>query len=305
VRHVATKYGTEGDTPPVDRAIARLAGNQYGVVALFQLLALGLSATAARSRVARGKLHRIHRGVYAVGHAHLTKEGRFIAAVLAYAPGSALSHLAAAVHWGLRTGEPQVIDVTSPRRARGQTGIRVHSARDLERTIWHGIPITTVARTIVDCAELLDYRGVERLIERADQLGLYDGRAVHEAMDGRRGAARINAVLGHWQGDTTTKSDTEELLFGICRAHGIPQPRCNVTREGAERDFVWDEQRVIAETDARSTHDNPGAWERDRLRDQAAIVAGWRVVRLTRRQIEERPDEVAGILRALLTRPPS
>ncbi len=215
--------------------------------------------------------------------------------MLACGPEAALSYRAAAAHWDLRPSSSPIFDVSVPRgRAHSRRGIRVHRARSLATTRRHGVPITTVAQTIVDLAEVLDRRGTERLIERADQLGLFDLRRLKAATHGRRAAPVLSSLLADYRGDTKTKSDPEELYLRIIRAHGgIPDPLLNVQVEGYERDAVWPKPKVIVEIDARSTHDTPGAWERDRIRDQAAIAAGWTVVRFTKSQLETDPAYVA------------
>jgi hypothetical protein len=230
-----------------------------------------------------------------------------MAAVLACGPDSVLSYVPAAAHWTLWRSAARTMEVSVLRgRGRSRPGVRVHVVRQLDATVHRRIPITTVARTIVDLAEVLNDRGVERVIERAEMLGLFDLRKLEPAMCGRRGARKLERVLGLYRGHTNTKSDNEELLLAICRAaDGVPEPDMNLKVEGHERDATWLRERVIVEIDARSTHDHPLAWEHDRLRDQTAIVAGWTVIRFTKWQLENDAGYVAATIRGLLTRPPS
>jgi Transcriptional regulator, AbiEi antitoxin len=193
----ASGYGTELGQPPSrrDAELARLAAEQHGVVALRQLPELGLSSSAVRSRVASGRLHRVHRGVYAVGHRVLGVEGRWIAAVLACGRDAVLSHRSAAALWSLRPTTRTAIDVTVPRRVGlSRPGIDVHRATGLEPgdlTRVRGVPCTTVARTLVDLAEVIDRRELARACEQAEVLRRFDARALEGALartTGRHGA---------------------------------------------------------------------------------------------------------------------
>jgi very-short-patch-repair endonuclease len=272
--------------------VEELAARQFGVFAVWQ--APGLSPSGVRSRLARGRLHRVHRGVYAVGHPTLRLEGRLMAAVLACGPGAVLSHRSAAALWAIRPSARGTTDVTVLRGAgRSRPGIDVHLAREIDATTVDGIPVTTVGRTIVDLTEVLNRRGVEKAIQEAEYQRLFDLNELNRAMQGRRGAPVLTSLLAQFRGDTRTKSDPEELYLAIIRQADVPHPSCNVYVEGYERDFVWPKPRVIVEIDARSTHDNPWAWEEDRVRDQAATIKGWRVVRFTKSQLENEPDYVA------------
>jgi very-short-patch-repair endonuclease len=242
--------------------------------------------------------------VYSVGLGKLTKCGHYMAAVLAYGPDGLLSHRASADHLGLRRST--LIEVTVPRGGgRSRNGIRVHHADDLDRIVVDAIPCTTVARTIVDCAELIPLKQVENMIDRAEQLRVFDLRAVEAELNGRRGAPKVRTVLGSWHGEAGTRNAMERLLLDIVRAARLPEPHVNVMVLGEERDFVWPGPRVIVETDGRERHDTARQFEVDRRKDQAAMAAGWRVLRFTWRQLTHEPDRVAATLRAVLTRPPS
>jgi very-short-patch-repair endonuclease/predicted transcriptional regulator of viral defense system len=296
--------------PPRDRAIAALAGRQHGVVALPQLKALGITASAVRDRVASGRLHRVHRGVFAVGHPILKTEGRFMAAAFACGPGAVLSHRSAAALWDLRQTDRALIDVTAPTR-RSRRGIDVHGSRTLQPadvTTVNGIPCTTVARTLLDLAEVVDRRGLERAYERAEILRMLDTRAVQEVLDraaGRRGAAMLQSILGdNSLGDAITRSELEERFLAICKSSRLPRPRVNAYIDlyggGVEVDFLWRRERLIVETDGHASHGTRAAFERDRARDRRLTIAGWRVVRFTWRQVVRERDEVASTLALLL-----
>lgn len=297
-----------------DAAIARLAERQHGVVSLAQLVALGLSKAAVAKRAASGRLHRQYRGVYAVGHGRLTREGRFMAAVLAYGPPAVLSYRSAAGMWGVRPDNRPRIDVSLPRRSvRSRAGIDAHASITLtagDCTTVDGIPCTTVARTLLDLAAVVDRRGVERAIEQADVLRLFDLRSVDDVLHragGHRGAPVLRAVLADLAEPAITRSDVEERFISVCRAAALPSPEVNaslVIDEGPaiEVDFLWRAHRLAIETDAFGTHGTRQAFERDRLRDQRLRLAGYDPVRFTRRQIISEPDRVAGTVGELLTR---
>ena len=237
VSHVASQYETERARP---LRIGALAGRQHGVVALSQLRALGLSAEGVRSRVARGSLYRLHRGVYAVGHAAVSGEGRWLAAVLACGPDALLSHRSAAGLWGLRPDNRRAIDVTVPRRStRGRRGIDVHSAvtiRPEDTTTLHSIPCTGVARTLLDLAECVDRRGLARAVERAEQLRIFDLTEVEAVLaEGRRPACRSSPPRRYRRlparGEMANASSSCRFL-ALCTDAGLPRPLVNGTVSG-------------------------------------------------------------------------
>ena len=180
---VALDYRGGSQSRPValDRGLARLADRQHGVVTRSQLLALGFTARAVHNRVDRGGLQLLHRGVYAAGHRVLTAHGHWLAAVLACGPDAVLSHRSAAALWDLRPTTRPTIDVTAPRSRHRRPGIDLHHSRCLEppQRIEHKrIPCTTVARTLVDLAAVLEKTGIERAWQRAEMLDLLDVAAV-------------------------------------------------------------------------------------------------------------------------------
>jgi very-short-patch-repair endonuclease len=292
--------------PPLDRLVRELAASQHGVVSWSQLLELGHTRTAISVRVRAGWLVRIHRGVYAVGHDLLTAEGRFMAAVLACGQGTALSHGSAAALWQLRRLRGLRVDVTVPSGGGGRRHklVIVHrSSLDPEDvTIKDGILVTTPARTVLDLADISSERELERTIDEAAYLGL--DLAHLKPLSGRRGSGRLARVLArHDPGSTFTRSDLEERMLELCRRHLLPSPRLNTPVDGHEVDFCWPEKRLIVETDGFRAHGRRAAFERDRWRDTQLTAAGWRVVRITHRQLQQRTDELAKRLAALLYGP--
>jgi very-short-patch-repair endonuclease len=260
--------------------------------------------------VARGRLHRLHRGVYAVG-LPVGANGRRWAAILAAGDGAVLSHRAAADHTGLRPSSRHEIEVTVPRPGWRADGIHIHGSRTLdpdEVTTHEGMPCTSVPRTLLDLADVLPRRGVERAIERAEMLRVFDLHELHTVLaraNGRRGVPVLRSILAAGAEPALTRDDLEEALFAICAAAKLPRPQVNLWiplgAGGYEADFAWPEQRVIAEADGREAHGTRQAFEHDRRRDRELLLAGWRVVRFTWREIQHEPETVARTLLALLT----
>jgi predicted transcriptional regulator of viral defense system len=298
----------------VDMAIARLADRQHGVVSLTQLSALALTKSAVSKRTRAGRLHRVHRGVYAVGRPRLMRKGRWMAAVLACGPGARLSYRDAAFLWDLRADNRATIDVSVPRpSARPKLGIEVHTSVSLtaaDVTEHDGVPCTTVARTLLDLAEVVDRRGLERAISEAERLRLFDLRAVEDVLsraNGRHSAAVLRAVLADLEEPALTANELEERFYAICKAAGVPRPQVNVwlvIDDGAavKADFLWRTRRLVVETDGFGAHGTREAFERDRLRDQRLRLAGYDSVRFTRRQVVREPSRVETTLSALYAR---
>jgi hypothetical protein len=274
-------------------------------VSLGQLRSIGLSEAGVRARVRSGRLYRLHQGVYAVGHPGVSREGRWYAAVLACGDGAVLSHRSAAALLGIRPDNRRRIDVTSPARGgRDRPGIDAHSAATLlpsDITHVDRIPVTTVPRTLLDLAETIDQQGLERAIERAEQLRIFDLNAIQDVLrraHGRRGTPRLIAALK--AEPIMAKSKLERIMYGICRRAGVPLPNVNHEVEGEEVDFSWPDHKEIIETDGWQTHGTRTAFENDRARDLHLKLNGWNVTRLSWRQVAYQPDLTANFLRNLL-----
>jgi very-short-patch-repair endonuclease len=287
-------------TTPRDARLADLAARQHGVVSAGQLYEMGFDEAAVRRRVASGRLHRLYRGVYAVGHTILSREGRWLAAVMACGPGAALSHRAAAALWGIRPGAPATIDVTVPRTSgfRGSGRIVVHRPRGrYETTTRDRIPVTTPGQTLADLALALPRRALEKAVEMAEV------RRLHVAVpQDHPGAQRVRdaAVL-----PVTTDSPLEDAFLALCDAYRIPRPLVQTIVEGHRVDFCWPDERVIVETDGYEHHGTRAAFERDRARDAQLTVLGWRVLRFTEPQIRDDPAFVAGVVVSVRSRSPA
>jgi very-short-patch-repair endonuclease len=290
----------------VDQRVAVLAERQHGIVATRQLAALGLSQRAVSHRAAAGRLHRVHRGVYAVGHPVLTVDGRRVAAVLAAGPGAALSHASAAALWEIRPTSAARIDVTVPSaggRAK-RPGLRIHRAaglRDDELTEHRAIRVTTVARTLLDLASSMPRRALERALDEAEIRDLYDRReleAVTAAHAGERGARRLRRAIDEDGDPTLTDSELEELMLALCDEHGLPRPRPRAWVAGLRVDFLFAQSRLVVETDGYRYHRTRRAFERDRERDAILARAGYRTLRFTHRQLTRYPASVAETIRS-------
>jgi predicted transcriptional regulator of viral defense system len=290
-----------GGLSDTDRVIATLANAQHGVVARAQLLERGLTTRQIERRVGARRLFRLYYGVYAVGHRRLTVEGSWMAAVLACGPGAVLSHITAAIAWDLRRLASGLIHVTVPTTAgrERRAGIRLHRSATLttqDVTEIRGVPVTSVARTIIDLSRTLKGRALEQIVDRADQCGLVDFQALRSA-----NSASLQAVLGGYA-PAPTRSELEERFLQLCDDHGIPRPEANAVIDGIEVDFVWRDRRLIVEVDGYAYHRSPSAFEADRERDVVLGMKGWRVVRFSWRQITERAAWVAAAVTGETTR---
>jgi very-short-patch-repair endonuclease len=302
------------DTLAPDARVARIATAQYGVIRFDQLRGAGLGVGAINSRVRAGRLHRIHVGVFAVGHTRLSRDGRWLAAIWALGADAVLSHTSAAALWGIRGTSAATIHVTVPTSAGhpNRRGIAVHRSRTLlaaDVTMVDGIPVTSVARTLLDIAGMLAPGPLERAVEHSLRLRLFDlthTRAVLQANPRRKGASNLARIIATIHDEPTlTRSQLENLMRDLCDAHRIPRPQVNVIVDGKEVDFFWRAQRLIVETDGHETHGTRSAFENDRAKDARLTVLGYRVVRFTYRQLVYEPQTVTRTLRALIAPPPA
>lgn len=270
--------------------IAHLAADQWGHVARWQLLALGMNPSTICSWIERGILVRIHQGVYALGYRRVEPIARAMAAVLACGPGAVLSHDSALALWGLRRW-PREPEVTAPRYVR-RAGITAHRSRTLtpaETTVQLGVPVTRVARAIDDIRPRLTERQYIRLVNDA---------RLQRLISADEAAAR----LGHRR--NPTRSGLEDAFQRWIVRHGIPQPLINARVNGHEVDAHWPAEKVIAELDHPATHSDPTTFREDRRRDRVNRELGYETVRLT---AEDLNQEEAERLKRLLAsrRPPS
>jgi hypothetical protein len=271
-------------------------------------LAAGFGRRAIDHRIAVGRLHPIHRSVYAVGYRRLAVKGRWVAAVLACGPGALLSHRSAAALWGFRATGAASVDVTVRAGNRApRPGIAIHLTRhlpDVEVAKHEAIPVTSVARTLLDLAGLLSPTQLQRAVAETDRLELLDLGTLDLALDrgrGRRGTRALRAVLeAHRSPAPITRSELERRFLDLCRAAGLPLPSLNAFVAGLEVDAVWPRAHVVVELDGFAYHRDRVAFERDRERDAMLQLAGYRVLRFTHRRLEVAPDEAIETVRGLL-----
>jgi very-short-patch-repair endonuclease len=291
-------------------AIAALAAAQHGVVARRQLSEAGVTPKGIEVRMLAGRLIRLHRGVYAVGHSRLRREGWWLAAVLAVGDGAALSHREAAALHGIRPSNRTRIDVTTATRGRARLPrIELHGSR-LDRSdvaVRAAIPVTTLARTIVDLAGVVSKDHLARALGEAERLGALDVEAIEAArrrVRGRRGRgdAVLRAVLESHRahGATLIRSQLEERFLALVEAHGLPRPRLNAHVEGCEVDALWRDHRLVVELDGYAFHHTRRAFQRDRSKANALALHGYVVLRYTHDDVTRCPERVAEDLRMRL-----
>jgi very-short-patch-repair endonuclease len=283
-----------------DAAIAEIAARQHGVLSVTQLRAAGVDSSAIKRRVAAGRLHRIHRGVYAVGHARLSNEGRWLAAVLACGEGAVLSHRGAGELWGiLRSrrrsgagasgkGPPVDVTVTGGGGRKTRSGISLHRSSTLSSTDCtrrDGVPVTKPARTLRDLRAVISEPQWAAAVREAEFLRL-----------------PIDGVISDSNSPDRTRTDLESSFMALVRRHRLPRPEVNVPVDGYEVDFLWRDRRLIVEVDGWESHRGRSAFEEDRARDTRLKTLGHDVLRFTWRQIESDSRSIAAAIRAVLTR---
>ena len=270
-----------------DVALAELAARQHGVVTLAQLLALGFGAGAIKYRLKVGRLHLLHRGVYAVGHRPPSPLATAMAAVLACGPDAALSHRSAAALWKIvpRWHEPTEVTTTTDRR---------HA----DTTTHYGIPVTTPARTLVDLADVLHHNQLTRALNEAQVQRLVT-------------PAELTTLLTRYPGRRTspltpergpTRSHLDDRFIRFLKRHRLPLPELNQQIAGHEVDAVYRAQRLVIELDSRQFHTTPRAFEHDRDRDADLLNAGFSTLRITDQRLKHHATKEAQRLRQILSR---
>jgi hypothetical protein len=290
-----------GDHPTFRDAV-ELARAQWGVVSVRQLRGLGAAEGAAREWLRAGRLIRLHRGVYAVGHDALQPQGRWLAAVLACGAGAALSHATAAAHLDLRALASRLVDVIVPSPRRSRKGIRVHCPRHLEPgdVIEHaGIPTTSPTRTLIDLAEVLSLPALERVAAEAEHRQLLD-----HARLARARSRKLRVIFGAGPPPRTRSGDESRFLAAVVAAQ-LPAPEANVwlSHGGGEEwqaDLLWRTQCVIVEIDD-DRHRTRHAFELDRQKDAIRQADGYATLRFTRRQLREDLSACVSLVASTLT----
>jgi very-short-patch-repair endonuclease len=287
--------GSEVPNAAPDAQIAKIAERQHGVITLEQLEAAGIHRRGITRRLQAQRLHRLHRAVFAVGHRGLSREGRWLAAVLACGPGAALSHLSAGWLWGMlrerrhrsedsdaNGPDKGISHVTVPSERKSRYGIKVHRSRTLgsdQVTRQLEIPVTTASRTLADFRRTLPKPQFSAALRQAEFLGL---------------------PLAPDLGADGTRSELEARFLALCRRHRLPKPEVNARAGSFTVDFLWPVPGLIVELDGYQSHRGRAAFEADRARDVELRLLGYDVVRFTWRQLRDDPAGVAGTLRELL-----
>jgi very-short-patch-repair endonuclease len=281
-----------------------------------QLRGLGVSYDATHKRALRGRLHRVHHGVYAVGHRPAAPEARFHAAALAVGEGAVVSYVSAGVLWGLiapdrARGHP--VDVTSARALRPQRGIRVHRSRTLrsyDRTRARGVPVTSPARTLLDLADVLPVKLLRRAVREAEAQRLVDEHALARQLRrarGRRGAPALAALVDF--GPAPTRSELEDRTLALLLDNGLPRPQINprvaVDGQTFVPDFLFPQARLVVEADGERYHSGTQARQADAHKQARLEAAGYRVVRVSWRQVVEEPALTVSRVRRGLAQPPA
>jgi len=287
--------------------LAALAQRQHGVVSSRQLQRLGYSKSAIGRASKAGHLHRVHQGAYAVGHTSLTEHGRCIAAVASCGPTALLSHTSAAWLWGLAPECPARIHVAVPKRGRNRADFHLHHApalNDSDRALREGIPVTALPRTFLDVAATAPRR-LDRMIERAERLELFDLREVDSLLArtvGHPGAGRLRKAIAAYRDPAFTRSRLEQRFLALVREAGLPRPDVNTFVAGFELDMYWPAERFAVELDGYETHGTRAAFESDRIRQEDLKLAEIEMIRITDRRLKREPEVVAKRLETHLER---
>jgi very-short-patch-repair endonuclease len=248
--------------------------------------------------VAGGRWHRLHQGVYAVGHTNLSLHGHCLAAVLASGPNALLSHYSAGWLLGLSSTRPVPIHVTTPLPRKRRGAVRIHRSRTLiddDRALEEGIPVTSVARTALDLAAIIRFRNLRRLIRRSEELSVFDladFRSILTRNQGHRGAAPLSRALAIYEPPRLTRSEFEREFAVRAKQMGLPVFATNFNEGGYELDVYWPELRFAVELDVYETHGGHESFEEDRRRDEDLKLAGIELSRVTGPRFEGEPRQV-------------
>jgi hypothetical protein len=285
-------------TQPRGVCLARLARRQYGVVSVRQLHAMGYGEGSIAKGVAGGRLHRLHHGVYAVGHTVLSLHAHCLAGVLACDSEALLSHYSAAWLWGLLSTQPIPVHVTTSVRRKPRLPLRVHHSQtltDADRAFEDRIPVTSVPRTALDLAARIRTVSLNRLLQRAEELKLFDlpeFESVLARNRGHRGSSRLRRAIAIYAPPPFTRSGLELRFLELLAEAGIPKPTTAFNVAGYELDVYWPELRFAVELDVFETHGSHRSFEDDRVRDEDLKLAGVELNRVTGHRLDREPDRV-------------
>lgn len=295
-----------------ERELEALATRQHGVISHEQLMELGVDEQSIERRLRDRRLSAVHRNVYSVGHRRPGLRAPWWAALLAYGSGAMLSHQSAAVLWGIRRKQRGPIHITAPCGRQGlrrRKGIWIHRCKfeKEDETTRDGFPVTTVARTLFDLAEVAPYEALKGAAEEADRLKrlrLRDLEKVCERGYGRRALRPIRRLIEELHAPDEGRSPLEIRFAAFVREYDLPFPVQNADVLGHEVDALWPAAKLVVELDSWEHHGHRSAFERDRIRDPKLLIAGYRTVRVTHRRLDREPDQLAQEIRELLATPP-
>jgi very-short-patch-repair endonuclease len=297
-----------------DPSLWALARDQHGVITRAQLLRAGLTSKAIEVRTRGGRLHAIHRGVYAVGRPQLTLRGWWSGAVLRCGKGALLSHLSAGFLWricGRDTGSEGEVDRPSwihvsvdAGKTHKLSGVRIHKRRYLpgsDRALCDRIPVTSPARTLIDLATVLESGQLEAAVNAADKRDVIDPERLRSEIESHRGTAGVPALGALLDRHTfaVTDSELERRFLRLVRRAGLPKPFTQQRVNGYLVDFFWPELKLVVETDGLRYHRTATQQSRDRERDQAHVAAGLIALRFSHAQVRYDPERVVETLRAV------
>lgn len=290
----------------VARVLAELGGSAYGVVSRAELRAAGITESQIKTQLRQGSLFRVHRGVYSVGYRTVSLEARYLAAVKAVGNEAVLAGRAAAELFGLLRGGRPVPEVITKGQRRPH-GVVVHRAswiRPAEATRWRSIPITTVQRTLVDLAAVIEEAALARAVHEAQVRHQTTPDKIEQVL-GRRhnwpGARKLKRVI--WGEVPVSLSKLESGFVDRVRRAGLPPPETNRLVGGRYVDCRWPEHHLTAELDSYHYHQSRHAWEQDREREREARARGDEFRRYTWRDVAEEPEQMLADLRQLLDLP--
>jgi very-short-patch-repair endonuclease len=282
-----------------DPALAAVAVGQYGLITREQLCDLGMGRGEIERRVATARLHRVHRGVFAVGHAAPRAEARWLAAVLACGPDALLSHHSAAALWRIHEHDPAPAHVTVPtRNGRDRTDIVVHRSAidELDRAVHRGIPVTSPERTLSDTARGADEEQLTRWVREAEFRGLLEEDRMRGLLDRR--PSRLLALV--YDDVVPTQSVMEDRMLRICSRYRLPRPLTQQWILGGRVDFLWPDRNIVVEVDSWKGHRGRVMFQADRTATNVLQLAGYLVLRFTWTDVTRRQAQVARMLRAAL-----
>jgi predicted transcriptional regulator of viral defense system len=282
--------------------ISALATSQSGVISRKQLVDARVGSATIDRWIKAARLHRIHPGVYAVGHSALSLRGRLTAALLYGGDLAVFSHTTAAWLWSLIETEPKRIHLTVSGRRSSLADVRVHCSRQLDRATCGDLPVTSVSRTLLDLASMVTPRQLKRALAEAEYRSLLNPARLQSMLGrGRSGSRELRVALNdHLPQLAETLSVLEERFLELCRAAVLPLPEVNAKIAGMRVDAVWREQQVAVELDGGPAHGGVAAMKRDRQRELALRTMGFHVVRYSWDQVVTRAPEVTDDLRRLL-----